>query len=81
MNRIYNMEQSTYNSNYHSILGGIPPNTGQGQSVLIIDGAYLHLGARELERSTSRRLNLCTEEAIATLISYIRERTGGLVLS
>jgi hypothetical protein len=39
-------------SNYQAILGGIPPGTGQGQSVLIIDGAYLSLGARDLEKQT-----------------------------
>jgi hypothetical protein len=67
-------------SSYQTILGGIPPGTGQGQSVLIIDGAYLQLGAREIERQTNRRLNLCTEESIGKLIDYLKDRTG-LILS
>ena len=72
---------STSYPNYRSILGGIPPGTGQGQSVLIIDGAYLQMGAREIEKQTSRKLNLSTEESIGTLINFIRDRCGGLPLS
>ena len=63
------------------MLGGIPPGMGQGQSVLIIDGAYLQVGARDIEKLTNRTLNLATEESIATLITFIKERTGGLPLS
>ncbi len=74
------MEATSY-SNYQTILGGIPPGSGQGQSVLIIDGAYLQVGAREIERMSGRKLNLGTEQSIATLISFIRERTGGLPLT
>lgn len=44
------------------MLGGIPPGMGQGQSVLIIDGAYLQVGARDIEKLTNRKLNLGTEE-------------------
>ncbi len=65
-----------FNTQYQHVLGGIPPGTGFGQSVLIIDGAYLQMGAREIERQTSRRLNICSEEAITVLIDYIKKRTG-----
>ncbi len=70
-----------FNTQYQHILGGIPPGQGNGQSVLIIDGAYLQMGARDIERQTSRRLNICSEQSIAILVEYIRDRTGGLILT
>ena len=45
------------------------------QSVLIIDGAYLNLGARDLERQTNRKLNL-TEETMKFIIKYLEEKVG-----
>ncbi len=39
-----------FNTLYQNVIGGIPPSSGYGQSVLIIDGAYLQMGARDIER-------------------------------
>ena len=43
--------------------------------MLIIDGAYLQMGSREIERQTNRKLNL-NEESIKSLVSFIQQRTG-----
>lgn len=43
--------------------------------MFIIDGAYLSMGAREIERQTNRKLNL-TELTTKYLIEYLQEKTG-----
>ena len=52
---------------------GLPrePNKGPASACLVIDGAYLQLGAAPLEQATNSRLNLADAASVAKIIDYV----------